>query len=109
MLGFAKQSGGGVRIQSRWARNLGAYLPAESRGKGRPAAPEASEKPSPETFRGAAILLVDDDNEVREVTRAMLRDQGHRVMEAGSGGAALDILEREPGVELLILDSPCRE
>ena len=61
-------------------------------------------KPGTETFRGAAILLVDDDNEVREVTRAMLHDQGHRVLEAGSGGAALDILEREPGVELLILD-----
>ncbi len=50
------------------------------------------------------ILLVDDDNEVREVTRAMLHGEGHRVLEAGSGGAALDVLRREPGIELLIVD-----
>jgi signal transduction histidine kinase len=105
VLGFAKQSGGGVRIQSRLGKGTSVhiYLP-KTEAKAVTTAPEASAKPSPEAFRGAAILLVDDDNEVREVTRAMLHDQGHRVLEAGSGGAALDILEREPGVELLILD-----
>ena len=105
VLGFAKQSGGGVRIQSRLGEGTSVhiYLPKAEAKAVRPP-PEASAKPSPEAFRGAAILLVDDDNEVREVTRAMLHDQGHRVLEAGSGGAALDILEREPGVELLILD-----
>ncbi len=36
VLGFAKQSGGGVRIEfARRRRHLGAYLPAESRGDGR--------------------------------------------------------------------------
>ena len=105
VLGFAKQSGGGVRIQSRLGEGTSVhiYLP-KAEATAVKAVPEATAKPSTETFRGAAILLVDDDNEVREVTRAMLHDQGHRVLEAGSGGAALDILEREPGVELLILD-----
>ena len=105
VLGFAKQSGGGVHIQSRLGEGTSVhiYLP-KAEAKAVKAAAQATVKPGTETFRGAAILLVDDDNEVREVTRAMLHDQGHRVLEAGSGGAALDILEREPGVELLILD-----
>ena len=105
VLGFAKQSGGGVRIQSRLGEGTSVhiYLP-KAEAKTVKAAPEPTAKPGAASFRGATILLVDDDNEVREVTRAMLHDQGHRVLEAGSGGAALEILERESGVELLILD-----
>jgi CheY-like chemotaxis protein len=105
VLGFAKQSGGGVRIESRVGEGTSVhiYLPkaeaeaVRSTAHGRPHLPV-------EPFHGVMILLVDDDNEVREVTRAMLHGQGHRVLEAGSGGAALDILRREPGIELLIAD-----
>ena len=32
----------------------------------------------------------------------MLHDEGDRVLEAGSGGAALDILEREPGSNVIL-------
>ena len=107
VLGFAKQSGGGVRIQSRLGEGTSVhiYLPkAEAEVEAARTKPTAPARPAAGAFRGAMILLVDDDNKVREVTRAMLHDNGHRVLEAGSGGAALDILEREPGVELLILD-----
>jgi CheY-like chemotaxis protein len=68
------------------------------------AMPASAANPAAVALRGALILLVDDDNEVRDVTRAMLHEYGHRVLEAGSGGAALDILRREPGIELLIVD-----
>jgi len=105
VLGFAKQSGGGVRIDSRIGHGTSVqiFLPR--------AGADAVTRPLPRTqprasrsLRGTTILLVDDDNQVREVTRAMLHELGHRVLEAGSGGAALDILQREPGVELLIVD-----
>ena len=52
---------------------------------------------------GATILLV-DDNAVREVTAAMLRDFGYTVHEVGSGGAALDFLEREQNIDLMLID-----
>jgi CheY-like chemotaxis protein len=55
-------------------------------------------------FRGATVLLVDDDNAVREVTRAMLHDLGYLVLEAGSGGAALDLIDRTPRLDLMIVD-----
>ena len=105
VLGFAKQSGGGVRINSRRGKGtlVYIYLP---RAHVRPAnatelQPVANADAQP---RGANILLVDDDGDVREVTAAMLRELGHRVHEAGSGVAALDLLQREPNIDLLLVD-----
>jgi CheY-like chemotaxis protein len=56
------------------------------------------------TFVGATILLVDDDADVREVTAAMLREAGYDVVEAGSGGAGLEALDRTERVELMLVD-----
>ena len=105
VLGFAKQSGGGVRIESRVGdgTSIRIYLPrtkakAEERSPSAPAI--AAHKDAP----AARILLVDDDHAVREVTSTTLRDLGYTVVEAGSGGAALDILTREPTIDLLIID-----
>ncbi len=105
VLGFAKQSGGGVRIESRVGdgTSIHIYLPrtkakAEERSPSAPAI--AAHKDAPD----ARILLVDDDHAVREVTSTTLRDLGYSVVEAGSGGAALDILAREPTIDLLIID-----
>jgi CheY-like chemotaxis protein len=55
-------------------------------------------------IKGAIILLVDDDEAVREVTATMLRTSGYVVLEVGSGGAALDLLNREANIDLAILD-----
>jgi signal transduction histidine kinase len=105
VLGFAKQSGGGVRVVSQPGQGTSVhiYLPhakAESAvPTGRSKASAATEAPS------ATVLLVDDDSAVREVTAAMLRELGYEVMEAGSGGAALDLLDREAKkIDLLIID-----
>lgn len=51
------------------------------------------------------ILLVDDDDAVREITAAILEDLGYAVREAASGAAALDSLERSPRVDLLMVDA----
>jgi CheY-like chemotaxis protein len=52
----------------------------------------------------ASILLVDDDDPVREVTAAILEDLGYGVAEAGGGAAALDMLERGLRADLLMVD-----
>jgi len=57
-----------------------------------------------EASSNLTILLVDDDNAVREVTRAMLEQLGYKVVEAGSGGAALDLVEQGRRIDLLIAD-----
>jgi signal transduction histidine kinase len=104
VLGFAKQSGGGVRIQSRpgTGTSVFIYLP---RTRLQPTAEKAARSDTMARHPGGArILLVDDDNGVREVTAEMLRGLGYEVLEAGSGGAALDLLQREPKIDLMLID-----
>jgi PAS domain S-box-containing protein len=105
--GFAKQSGGGVRIDTRLGEgtSIKVYLP---RADG--AAPYAQDGPPVVVREEHAparqrILLVDDDTDVREVTAAILAEQGYEVIEAGSGGSALDVLDREGAdVDLMLMD-----
>jgi CheY-like chemotaxis protein len=49
-------------------------------------------------------LLVDDDSAVREVTASILEDIGYVVLKVGSGGAALDLLDQNTKVDLVLLD-----
>ena len=53
----------------------------------------------------ATIMVVDDDSTVRDVTASILEDDlGYNVVRVGSGGAALDLLDRHPDVDLILLD-----
>lgn len=105
VLGFAKQSGGGVRIESVHGAGTSVhiYLPRTEADLAPPKMISTSSV-APEAPRSARILLVDDDNDVREVTRSMLLELGYRVIEAGSGGAALELLEQDREVDLILVD-----
>lgn len=104
VLGFAKQSGGGVCVRTKEGKGTAicVYLP--------PADGVATVKQNEATMlvraphSGAVILLVDDDNAVRDVTASYLRELGYQVLEAGSGGAALEVLGSSAAVDLLLLD-----
>ncbi|HKR90053.1 MAG TPA: response regulator [Phenylobacterium sp.] len=104
--GFAKQSGGGVRIETKLGEGttVKVFLPRAAAVAGAEGgrAPEARI-----SLRAAAehtVLVMDDDSAVREVTSAMLRELGYSVMEAGSGGAALDILRSDLRIDILLAD-----
>jgi signal transduction histidine kinase len=105
VLGFAKQSGGGVRIESRHGAGTAVhiYLPRAA-ATPRPPEPITVQPAATRDLSNTHILLVDDDDDVRDVIRAMLQDLGYVVSEAGSGGAALDLLDREPNIALLVVD-----
>ena len=104
VFGLAKQSGGGVRIDTEIGKGtvIRVFLPRAE------AAPVADPLPSGElqTARasGLIVMVVDDDEAVREVTANFLDDLGYEVIEAGSGGAALEQLERHPKIDAVILD-----
>lgn len=53
--------------------------------------------------RGAAILVAEDDADLRGVLTASLTRNGHRVIQARDGAEALAAIEREQ-VDLLVLD-----
>jgi len=50
------------------------------------------------------ILVVDDQPLVRCITAAVLTNAGYRVLEAASADEALIMLERHPGIVMLVTD-----
>jgi DNA-binding response OmpR family regulator len=51
----------------------------------------------------ASILIVEDDDRIREATRILLEDEGHVVEEAATGEAGLAVIESRP-VDCVLLD-----
>ncbi len=51
-----------------------------------------------------AILIVEDDDEIRELLAEMLRDRGYKVATARNGKDALDILRQGAPPNLILLD-----
>ena len=105
VLGFAQQSGGGIRIETRVGEgtSVKVYLPRAADSDVAEASPDPTGA-GRQHRTDATILLVDDDNAVREVTASMLRELGYAVLEVGSGGAALDLLDGDSNVDLIVLD-----
>ena len=102
--GFVRQSGGMVKLWS--ARGAGTtvsiYLPrSEAIPPARTAAP-ADAPPHP--VHEAHILVVDDDDDVRDLVVTMLKELGYRVTAADNGNAALDLLLSVAGYDLLLAD-----
>ena len=51
------------------------------------------------------VLLVEDDDAVREVMRAMLESQGYAVIDADTASEARNLFERDPAaIDVLITD-----
>jgi len=103
--GFAKQSNGAFRLDSEAGSGTTAelWLPRAPGEKKKDKTP-AAEEPAPGASRPLRILLVDDHEEVRSTTAAMLCDFGHEVVEAATGTAALTALKSDCSYDLLITD-----
>lgn len=102
--GVVSQLGGGIRLQSRPGQGTSVtlYLPRANAGvTGRALEPAP---PVIEATGDATILIVDDDSDVRETTTTLLESLGYRVMEAQSGGGALEILESGKALDLMLVD-----
>ncbi len=101
--GLAAQSGGALTLDSAPGEGTTAtlWLPV-SEGDADALAADAVEAHA--RTRGVLVLLVDDDAVVRRSVGYMLRDLGHRVIEATSGDEALQLLAQIDGIELLLTD-----
>jgi CheY-like chemotaxis protein len=103
--GFVKQSGGHVKIES--APNRGTRVKAVScRAATRQFSRDAwrAAESADVSGRDRTILLVEDDAGVRAVTAAMLKELQFTVIEADNGSHALDIVDRQPDIDLLFTD-----
>jgi CheY-like chemotaxis protein len=102
VFGLAKQSGGGVTIDTAVGQGttITVYLPRATSAALAPAAAVTAPKAAPRP--DLVVLVVDDDDAVREITAGILLDLGYRVFEAGSGGAALDMFNHR--IDAVVLD-----
>jgi two-component system cell cycle sensor histidine kinase/response regulator CckA len=102
--GIVKQSGGYIWVYSEPGQGTSfkIYLP---RVVDAPAPARAAED-APVSLRGSeTILLVEDDEMVRTLTRRLLEANGHTVLLASRGDAALELARsHEARIDLLITD-----
>jgi CheY-like chemotaxis protein len=102
--GFAKQAGGTARLDSMPGRGTVVTLflrRADQQPDDAAAEPHAMDQPS--VVQAAEVLVVDDDQDVRQILAETLRDLGYRVREAEGGEAALALLEQAPP-DVLVVD-----
>jgi CheY-like chemotaxis protein len=106
--GFAEQSHGGVSIVSKLGggTTVSIWLPAGAASVALPrrTAGGATVADRPDGSVVQRVLLVDDDELVRETMRAQLEDSGYVVQTASSGQQALDLLDAGMLVDILITD-----
>ncbi len=102
--GFARQSGGHVRIYSEPGRGttVKLYLPRWI-GEADQQQPERNAGQRLRIEGQETILAVEDDEEVRAYAIRVLRELGYHVIEAGTAAEALKILEEQP-IDLLFTD-----
>ena len=100
---FAEQSGGAIRIDSTpgAGTSVTLWLPQAISEPVRPAI--APDEPKAASAGPSRIMVVDDDDMVREILAAQLEDLGLNIVVASSGAQALAILEKEK-VDALVTD-----
>ena len=101
--GFAKQSQGQVKIYSEVGHGttVRIYLPKAT------AAPEEKRPASGAAGAGHAgetIIVVEDDADVRTLTRTLLESLGYEVLEAGDPQQALRVVRDNANIALLLTD-----
>ena len=100
--GFLKQSGGHVKIYSEVGAGttVKLYFPREV------ASEDTLVGPTSDEIRGGeeTILVVEDDDEVREVAVSMLTELGYRVVKARDAASALVVVDSGIPIDLIFTD-----
>jgi CheY-like chemotaxis protein len=103
--GIVKQSAGHIMVYSEPGQGttFKIYLPSADHKIGVKSKPEV-ETVSPKR-QGATILLVEDDEIMRSLTRKLLQEHGYTVFEADDGKSALEWVRSHAGpIDLLLTD-----
>ncbi len=103
--GIVKQSGGDIRVYTELGRGttFKIYLPRLEN------AVEAVAEPAPFNLRAMhgteTILVLEDENALRQLIRQVLSRAGHTVLDTGDPHEAIQLCERHPGeIALFITD-----
>jgi len=101
--GFMKQSGGHVKIYSERGEGttIKLYLP---RHYGEEEIAAVEEPAGSDRGRGETILIVEDDEGVRQYASEILRDLNYQVIEAKDAASALRLLDADKPFDLMLTD-----
>ena len=107
--GFVKQSGGHVRIYSEDGEGttVKIYLPRMTGAEEMTAAPSGKIEPGsivPRAKPHETILLVEDNEGVRDYAKDVLTELGYRVLVAADAEEALRLAAQQPAIDLLFTD-----
>ena len=108
--GIVQQSGGHIRFQSEVGQGaiFKIYLPITTDAgpnQAQPPAPARLGVVGPSRTHAATVLLVEDDDDVRNLARQILTRQGFTVLEAGDGPTALALAHAYAGpISTLLTD-----
>ena len=103
--GIITQAGGDIRIYSEpgHGTTITLLLPATATARQRTAAEPPPAQRQPRSGAGQTILIAEDENALREVTRRVLARNGYQVLTAASGQEALDTAAAHPGpIDILL-------
>jgi PAS domain S-box-containing protein len=102
--GFARQSGGAVRIYSEPGQGsmVCIYLPRHW-GEAQEGEPSPEQLPLPRG-EGETVLVIDDEPTVRMLVSEVLADLGYAALEAEDGAAGLKVLQSDARIDLLVTD-----
>ncbi|HSC68378.1 MAG TPA: response regulator, partial [Cellvibrio sp.] len=94
--GLIKQSSGDITIESKvgFGCTIALYFPALDTGAEMPLVREENEK----------VLIVDDQPDILDIAVELFRTLGYEVLSANNGEDALQILQREPNIDVLFSD-----
>lgn len=101
--GFMKQSGGHVKIYSESGEGttIKLYLP---RREGNELVISGDDDLNSERGGGETILIVEDDDGVRQYASEILRDLNYQIIEAKDSATALRLLDADKKFDLLLTD-----
>jgi PAS domain S-box-containing protein len=106
VFGFAKQSGGGVRIETRLGQGTAVkiFLPRAGVDVADHQAGFVDASKRPQTMKRLRVLVVDDDKAVLKSTVRMLDCLGYATASAESGTEALRVLASNHEIDLVLAD-----
>ncbi len=103
--GFVKQSGGHITIYSEVGHGttIRLYLPRSLDGE-EAAPPDTGRRAEGKDRRDVTVLVVDDEDGVREFAAEALVELGYDVLSADGMAQALQVVEEAQGVRILLTD-----